>query len=95
MDDRPGGPTPERADPRCPACDGPRVQHHVSRSDGWSRPAPERSLVWECRDCQTRWTERFVAFFNDDPTSETSSGPQTWPADVSPRPRSRTPKDPI
>ena len=99
MSDHTGGPAdqPDEGqserprDDRCPTCGSRRVRYHVRRSGAWGHPVPERSLVWECRDCQTRWTERLVAFFNDHPTLETSGGHGAHASDTRPR----IPKDPI
>ena len=52
----------------CPACSSRRVTFRVARAGGTSTPLSQRSLVWECRECETRWAERLVGFRTPGPT---------------------------
>jgi DNA-directed RNA polymerase subunit M/transcription elongation factor TFIIS len=51
-----GHPEDRRADVGCPECGSARVSFRIQRR---GRPRPsmsERSLIWECHDCRTRWS---------------------------------------
>jgi DNA-directed RNA polymerase subunit M/transcription elongation factor TFIIS len=50
-----------RVDGACPECGSAQSWFRVRRAGAPGKPLVERSLVWECRACGARWTERLVA----------------------------------
>jgi hypothetical protein len=50
-----GRPDDPRADAGCPECGSARVSFRIQRGGNRRRPMPDRSLIWGCRDCGTRW----------------------------------------